>query len=61
MAHAINVLVKEYGDEAPVFAARRCDALLANGDMDGERIWISTLRAVEEIRRTERKDGERVN
>ena len=58
---AANVLVKEYGDEAPLMAARRCDALLANGDVDGERVWKSILRAVEELRRTERKDGERVN
>jgi hypothetical protein len=58
---AANVLVKEYGDEAPLLAARRCDALLANGDADGERVWKSILRAVEELRRTERKDGEQVN
>ena len=58
---AANVLVKEYGDEAALMAARRCDALLANGDVDGERVWKSILRAVEELRRTERKDGEPVN
>jgi hypothetical protein len=55
------VLVKEYGDEAVLLAARRCDALLANGDVDGQRVWKSVLRAVEELRRTERKDDERVN
>jgi hypothetical protein len=37
------------------------DALLANGDVDGERVWKGILRAVRELRRTERKDGERVN
>jgi hypothetical protein len=58
---AANVLVKEYDDEAPLIAARRCDALLADGDVDGERVWKSILRAVEELQRTERKDGERVN
>jgi hypothetical protein len=58
---AANVLVKEYGDEAPLIAARRCDALLADGDADGERVWKGILRAVEELRRTELKDGERVN
>jgi hypothetical protein len=58
---AANLLVKEYGDEAPLMAARRCDALLANGDVDGQRTWMSILRAVEELRRAERKDSERVN
>jgi hypothetical protein len=58
---AANVLVKEYGDDAPLLAARRCDALLANGDVDGERVWKSILRAVEELQRTERKDGEPIN
>jgi hypothetical protein len=58
---AANVLVKEYGDEAPLLAARRCDALLANGDLDGERVWKSILRAVEELRRTERRNGEKIN
>ena len=58
---AAKVLVKEYGDEALLLAARRCDALLANGDVDGERVWRGILRAVEELRRTERTDGERVN
>jgi hypothetical protein len=58
---AANVLVKEYGDEAALFAARRCDALLANGDVDGERVWKNIIRAVEELRRTDRRDGERIN
>ena len=58
---AANVLVKEYGGEAPLMAARRCDALLAHGDVDGQRVWMSILRAVEELWRTERKDGERID
>jgi hypothetical protein len=58
---AANILVKEYGDEAPLLAARRCDALLASGDVDGQRVWKGILRAVEQLRRTERKDDERVN
>jgi hypothetical protein len=58
---AAMVLVTEYGDEAALMAARRCDALLAKGDVDGERVWKGILRAVEELRRTQRKDGEPVN
>jgi hypothetical protein len=58
---AANVLVTEYGDDAPLLAARRCDALMANGDVDGEPVWKGILRAVEELRRTDQKDGERLN
>jgi hypothetical protein len=39
---AANILVKEYGAEAaPPMAARRCDALLELGDIDGQRTWKS--------------------
>jgi hypothetical protein len=42
-------------------AAKRADALLELGDVDGQRIWKAVLRAVEELTRTERGPGERVN
>jgi hypothetical protein len=58
---AATVVVNEYGDEAPLMAARRCDALLANGKVDGERVWKGILRAAEELRRTKRRGGERGN
>jgi len=41
---AANVLVKEYGDEAHC-RWRACDALLAKGDVDGERVWRGILRS----------------
>jgi hypothetical protein len=36
-------------------------ALLDLGDVDGQRVWKAVLRAVEELIRTERRSGERVN
>ncbi len=59
---AANVLIQPYGPEdAPLLAARRCDALLELGDVDGLVVWKTVLRAVEELTRIERKVGERVN
>jgi hypothetical protein len=59
---AANILVKEYGiEQAPLMAAKRADALLDLGDLDGQRVWKPVLRAVEELIRTERRSGERLN
>ncbi len=32
-----NVLVKQHGQDAPIEAAMRADAMLDNGDLDGYR------------------------
>jgi hypothetical protein len=54
--------VKEYGaEQAPLMAAKRADALLELGDLEGQRTWKTVLRAVQELTRTERGPGERVN
>jgi hypothetical protein len=59
---AANILVKEYGaEQAPLMAAKRADALLDLGDVDGQRVWRAVLRAVQELIRQERKAGERLN
>jgi hypothetical protein len=59
---AANILVKEYGaEQAPLMAAKRADALLDLGDVDGQRVWRAVLRAVQELIRQERKPGERLN
>ena len=48
---AAKLLIDRYGDEAPVQAAMRADALLAEGDIDGQAIWKRILSAVEELLR----------
>jgi hypothetical protein len=59
---AANILVKEYGiEQAPLMAAKRADAMLELGDVDGQRVWKAVLRAVEELIKTEREPGELVN
>jgi hypothetical protein len=57
-----NLLVQQYGaEEAPLIAARRADALLELGDVDGQRVWKGVLKAVEELVRVERTLDERMN
>ncbi len=53
-----NVLVKRHGEDAPIHAAMRADAMLEAGDLDGYRVWKRVLRAVEELQWTEPKSGE---
>ena len=42
-------------------AAIRADAMLDEGDLDGQRVWKAVVRAIEELQRGERREGERIN
>ncbi len=46
-----NVLVKHHGQDAPIHAAMKADAMLKKGDLDGYAVWKRILRAVEELQR----------
>jgi len=48
---AAKLLVDRHGDEAPIHAAMQADELLAEGDLEGERVWIQILKAIEELLR----------
>ena len=56
-----NLLAKHHGDDAPLQAAMRADAMLEAGDLDGVSVWKRVLKAVEELLREEPREGERVN
>jgi hypothetical protein len=50
-----NILIQQHGPEdALLFAAKRADALLELGDVEGQRVWKGVVRAVEELVRVER-------
>jgi len=51
-----QVLVKRHGQDAPIHAAMRADALLDVGDLEGYAVWKQILRAVGELQRTEALD-----
>ncbi len=56
-----QALVKHNGQDAPIHAAMRADAMLEKGDMDGCAVWKRVLRAVEELQRVELRPGARVH
>ncbi len=52
-----NVLVKQHGEDAPIHAAMRADAMLDKGDLDGYAVWRRILGTVEELLSKERLAG----
>ncbi len=56
-----NVIIKQYGQDAPIEAAMRADATLEAGDLDGYAVLKRILRAIEEIQGTAPKPGEAVH
>ncbi len=41
-----QALVTHHGEDAPIHAAMRADAMLEAGDLDGYAVWKRILRAV---------------
>ncbi len=52
-----NVLVKHHGQDAPIQAALRADAMLDRGDLGGYAVWKRIVKAVEELLSKERPAG----
>ena len=48
-----NVLVTRHGQDAPIEAPMRADAMLESGYLDGYAVWKRILRAVEELQSVE--------
>ncbi len=46
---AANVIIKQHGEDAPIEAAMRADAMLESGDLDGYAVWKRILRAVGDL------------
>ena len=45
-----QLMIANYGDAADVEAAAEADAMLAEGDIDGQRVWMRIARAIDELR-----------
>ena len=56
-----RVLVKQHGEDAPIEAAMRADAMLKGTDLDGYAVWRRILRAVGELLRVKSGPGVRVH
>ena len=46
---AANLLIREYGGEAPIEAARKADLMLDRGDVEGRGVWLRVKRAIVEL------------
>ncbi len=52
-----NALVKRHGQDAPIHAAMRADAMLEAGDLDGYAVRKRIVKAVGELLSKDRPDG----
>ncbi len=52
-----HIIVKRHGQDAPIHAAMRADAMLEKDDLDGYAVWKRIVRAVEELLSKERPAG----
>ncbi len=52
-----KLLVDQHGDEAPIHAAMRADAMLDAGDLDGQVVWMRILEAIKELLNTRPGNG----
>ena len=44
-----NILVTQHGEDAPIQAAMRADALLEKGDLEGYAVWKCIVETVKEL------------
>ena len=56
-----NELIKQHGDAADIEAAMRADELAADGDMDGEAVWLRIVKAIGELLSKERPGDAKVH
>ena len=43
------VLIDQHGEDASFWAAQKADAILERGNLDGERLWLRILEAIETL------------
>lgn len=56
-----QAMIDQFGQDAPMQAARRAGVLLEAGDMDGLAVWKRILRAIDELQSKEIPPGTAVN
>ncbi|SMF51241.1 hypothetical protein SAMN06265365_117108 [Tistlia consotensis] len=48
------LLIRDHGEVAAAVAARRADALLDTGDLEGCHLWNRIVEAIDDLTRTQR-------
>ncbi len=56
-----KLLIDQHGDEAPIHAAMRADAMLDKGEGDGAAVWRRIVAAIEELLADTPADGASVH
>jgi hypothetical protein len=44
-----KLLIDQHGEEAAIFAGMQADECLEKGDLDGKVVWLSVIKAIEEL------------
>jgi len=57
---AARILITQHGADAAIVASRRAEALRAEDDVEGERVFKMIRAAVHELQRSKPNVGERV-
>ncbi len=53
-----KLLIDRHGAAATIHAAMNADAMLERGNLDGQRVWLRIIRAIEELLQRQPKAGE---
>ena len=46
---AAKILIDQHGDDAATHAAMRADAMLEQGELEGQAMWTRIVRAIEDL------------
>jgi len=50
-------MIREFGSEARLQASLRADEFLEQGDLDGQRLWLRIIKAIDELTTSDRGDA----
>jgi hypothetical protein len=56
-----NLMIRRFGEDAKIEAAKRADELLEAGDMDGRAVWVRIIGAIEDLQSTSRPADKQVH
>ena len=55
-----NLMIKRFGEDAPMQAAQRAEGFMAEGNMEGHAAWMRIMKAAEELLRQRPGPGETI-
>ena len=58
VCRSAKLLIDQHGKDATIHAAMRADEFLDQGNIDGQRLWMRIMQAIDELQRERPKDGE---